>query len=283
MTNTGLCVATELLADGKSMSNYLEYWQLDHSPFRGPLTPYPSPALNEAVARIEWIVESPATVAAIIGDAGSGKTVALCSMIDRLKAKPTTAIYVDAIATSSRELLSQLACQLGIASVASDDTPRLWRKLGDGLAQQPWQQRRLILLVDNAGDSVADLLNAIQRILQLAAASKTDVTIALAASAKQATRWPSGLREAVELRVDMYAWNEMTTLDYLQHAAIDAGRTTPLFTEDAMFRLHELSGGVPRQISRLAELALVAGAATELPLIDSSCVADTSRELACVI
>ncbi len=283
MTNKGPYVATANTTAASTMKNYLDYWQLDYSPYRSRLNVYPSPAMNEAIARVEWLVDSPASVAAVVGDAGSGKTVVLATIADRLQSSHTTTVYVDALATSVREFLARLGCRFGIASEAADDTPKLWRKLGDGLVQSAWQQQRYVLLIDNAGDAAIDLLNATLRILHLAAASKTELTVVLAASSKQAIRWPSGLRDAAELRVDMYAWDELTSVDYLQHAAIDAGRTTPLFTEDAMFRLHELSAGIPRQLSRLAELALVAGAAAELPLIDSSCVAETSRELTCAI
>ena len=58
------------------------------------------------------------------------------------------------------------------------------------------------------------------------------------------------------------------TVGYVQTALVDAGRFEPLFDERALARLHELSEGVPRRVARLADGALLAGAAAGLEMID---------------
>src|SRR5690606_35919290 len=98
------------------------------------------------------------------------------------------------------------------------------------------------------------------------------LSIVAAGLPSQLARWTDSLRDLVELRIELYAWDELTTIDYLQHSLIEAGRTEPVFTEDALYRLHTLTDGNPRQVARLADFALVAGAAMGREIIESEIV-----------
>ena len=51
------------------------------------------------------------------------------------------------------------------------------------------------------------------------------------------------------------------------------------FSDEAMIRLHALSDGVPHRVNQLASLALMAGAARQIPLIDGETVASIQHEL----
>jgi type II secretory pathway predicted ATPase ExeA len=65
----------------------------------------------------------------------------------------------------------------------------------------------------------------------------------------------------------------------LRDALADAGRTEPAFDEQAIWRIQELSGGVPRLVVRLAELALVAGAADRRALVTVDLVEAIAGEI----
>jgi type II secretory pathway predicted ATPase ExeA len=55
-----------------------------------------------------------------------------------------------------------------------------------------------------------------------------------------------------------------------------------MFTEDAVAKLFDLSGGIPRRVVQLADLALLAGAGAELPQIDAEVVHSVYQELGAV-
>jgi type II secretory pathway predicted ATPase ExeA len=57
------------------------------------------------------------------------------------------------------------------------------------------------------------------------------------------------------------------------------GRTEPIFTDAAISKIHELSGGVPRQINRVCDLALLAAATEELPEVTDLIVESVYKEL----
>ena len=63
--------------------------------------------------------------------------------------------------------------------------------------------------------------------------------------------------------------NQETT-DYIHHHLKIAGRTDPLFTDDAITLIHTTSRGKPRTTNRLAISALIATCATNKHLIDET-------------
>jgi general secretion pathway protein A len=74
-------------------------------------------------------------------------------------------------------------------------------------------------------------------------------------------------------------WELADSIGYVQTALVEAGRFEPLFDEDALALLHELSGGVPRRLMRVADFALLAGAAAGAEKIDRGTVAAAQEEL----
>ena len=65
-------------------------------------------------------------------------------------------------------------------------------------------------------------------------------------------------------------------------ASEPAGRSTPAFNDAALARLHELSGGIPRRVQQLADLALLAGAGQNLGQIDVEVIDTVIGELGVV-
>jgi type II secretory pathway predicted ATPase ExeA len=66
----------------------------------------------------------------------------------------------------------------------------------------------------------------------------------------------------------------------VQTALVEAGSTGPLFEDEAISTLHELSGGVPRRVSRLADFALLAGAAAGVDQVNVELVRAACEEVA---
>ena len=66
---------------------YTKYWGLQESPFRGSLDPryyFNSPSHDEALARLQFVVENQRRLALTLGDSGSGKSLLL-----QIYARPT--------------------------------------------------------------------------------------------------------------------------------------------------------------------------------------------------
>jgi type II secretory pathway predicted ATPase ExeA len=104
-------------------------------------------------------------------------------------------------------------------------------------------------------------------------------TIVLAAEPHQASMWNESLRELVDLRIDLGPWSQEDTIGFVQTALVDAGRFDPLFDDEALAAIYELTRGVPRRVVRLADFALLAGAAAEVEILDAATVHAAYDEL----
>ncbi len=261
----------------------LAHWGLTHWPFASvPAAEqfYPTPGHNEALARIEYLVDARRRLGALLGAAGVGKSLVLEVAARQLARQGHAVVAVDSLGVSTRELLWQIASGLGTGPREDADVQRLWRQIADRVAENRLQQVGTVLLVDDAGSAGPDTMTQLVRLARLEATPATRWTIVLAAEPGQAARWNEPFRELVDLRIDLTPWEPADSIGYVQTALVEAGRFEPLFDDGALALLHELSGGVPRRLVRLADFALLAAAAAGAEKIDRGTVAAANEELA---
>jgi general secretion pathway protein A len=186
---------------------------------------------------------------------------------------------VDAAGLGSREFLWQLAASLGAAPRDDAEVAPLWRLIADRVAENRLQGMNSVLLVDDAGQAGPDVMMQLARLARLDPTPAARWTIVLAAEPHQAARWSETLRDLVDLRVDLGPWSESDTIGFVQSSLVDAGRFDPVFDDEALVAIHELAGGVPRRVLRLADFALLAGAASQLEAIDAATVHAAADEM----
>lgn len=259
-------------ASATRLMSYLRHWKLAASPYRPSGDAYPAPPLQEVLARIDYLAVEQRTLGALLADKGMGKSTVLAEAKRQQQRDGRYATSVDAFGLTPRELLWQVACGFDAQPALADSVSRLWQRLADAAAEHAWRNESAMLLVDDAGQAGHDLCQHLVRLSRIAASAGATWTTVLAATPNEAQRWPESLLELVELRMELYAWDCDTTVDYLQHALMAAGRLDPIFTEDALHLVHTLSEGVPRQVARLADFCLVVGAAASVAIIDTGIV-----------
>lgn len=252
--------------------SYLRHWQLESSPYRPTGEVYPAPPHQEALARIDYLATEQRSLGALIAPRGMGKTMVLADAHRHRTRDGRYVAEVDAFGMTPRELLWQIACGFDAQPTLGDSVSRLWQRLADTAAEHAWRRESAMVLVDDAGQAGPDLCQQLVRLSRVAGMAGAAWTVVLAATPTEAERWPDSLLELIDLRIELYAWDEDTTVDYVQHALMAAGRLEPVFTEDALRLIYGLSHGIPRQVSRLADFSLVVGAAASTAIIDTGIV-----------
>ena len=276
-----------LPAPGNRMSSQktlpLEYWGLERWPFGGVPDAdrfYPTAGTNEALARIEHLVASRRRLGVLLGQAGVGKSFALRISARQLERQGRAVALVNGTSVTTRELFWQIAAALAAAPRDDADVAKLWRQINDRVVENRLQQVSTVLLVDDAGEAGADVLTQLVRFSRVDPVPAARWTMVLAAEPAQAAHWNETLRDLVDLKIDLHRWELEDTVGYVQTALVDAGRFEPLFAEAALSRLHEAAGGIPRRVARLADYALLAGAAAGLDMIDTTIIEAANEELA---
>jgi type II secretory pathway predicted ATPase ExeA len=261
----------------------LVHWGLERWPFRTVPEAdqfYPTAGHTEALARMEYLVDGRRRMGLLLGELGVGKSLVLQAAARQLARQGRAVVLVDATGLSSREFTWQIACGLGAAPRDDSDVARLWRQIADRVVENRLQQTGTVLFVDEAGQAGPDALMQLVRLGRLDPSPAARWTIVLAAEASQAARWNESLRNLVDLRIDLVPWSSDDTIGYVQTALVDAGRIEPLFDDGALSAIYELTGGVARQVARLADFALLAGAAARLSTIDAATVEAAHDEIA---
>ncbi|MEX2176775.1 MAG: AAA family ATPase [Pirellulaceae bacterium] len=258
---------------------YQAYWGFKQSPFSpaaGRAVLDESPLHAEALARLAFLVEHRSQLGLLVGPSGSGKSLVLGEFVRRQQAAGAAVALVLAGGLSARDALYDVAQQWGCLPSETDDG-RLWRLATDRLAELHLEQVPAVLVVDDGDAPAADVVTIVQRLL---AVPDVELTVVLAAHEQSAFRLGTRLLERAELRIELALWNEDETRDYLKTTLERAGRQQPTFADRAVARLFELSGGTPRRVNQLAQLALVAGAGQNLAQIDEQTVLAVHQELA---
>jgi type II secretory pathway predicted ATPase ExeA len=234
---------------------------------------------EEALARLHFLVEERRTLGLLLGEAGSGKSLVLEVFARELGVVNVQKALVNVAGIGRREFLWETCGQMGVEVPCAAGEFALYRALADALVAGRCQQMASVLLVDDADQGRGEVLDEILRLVQLNQASDLGLTVVLSARPHALARLGERLLEQAELRVDLEGWEFDDSAAFVKKSLADAGRSSPIFSEAAMHRLHDLAGGLPRRIKQLADLALVAGAGANLPQIEAETIEAAYGEL----
>ena len=261
---------------------YQSYWGLGESPFRAGLDTrffHQGLAHEEALARLDFLVEEHRTLGLLLGAAGSGKSMLLEVFGRQLPTVDTQRALVNIAGINPQEFLWLLSGQLGVEVSPQASQFTLWRTVVDHFAANRYQQITTALLLDDADEAQVEVLAEIARLAQIDMDRDARLTIVLAAQPARIGRLGARLLEQAELRVDLDGWEPDETAAFVKSALAIAGRSTPVFSKAALAQLHEQSEGVPRRVKQLADLALLAGAGQNLVQIEPETIDSVTHEL----
>jgi type II secretory pathway predicted ATPase ExeA len=250
---------------------YQAYWGLSKSPFRGHLDPrafHRGAAQDEALARLHFLVEERRTLGLVLGDRGAGKSLLLQAFATELGSTQFEWARLGLLGIGRREFLWQLAGELGIESRRTAGEAVLHRAIDDHLIANRFQQLSTVLLLDDVDEASPDVLGEIVRLALFNQTHDVGLTLVVAAHPERLSRLGDRLLELAELRVDLLGFDQDDTAALIRKLLAEAGRSSPIFSEAAVQRIQELSGGIPRRIKQLADLALVGGAGANLAQIE---------------
>jgi len=256
---------------------YQAYWGLARSPFssaaaRAALAD--SPVHSEALARLDFLCESRSPLGLLLGKSGSGKSAVLAQFAQRAARSGTLVACLAAAAADEHHLLPCLAESLHVSAECA--VGGLWRRVADRFAELQFDGLNAVILLDDLDRATGSTLALVERLLSLPDAP---LTIVAAARPESVARLGARIVEQIALRIELMSWSEAESREHLERSLAAAGRVQPAFAEVAARRLFELSGGTPRRVNQLAQLALLAGASQRLAIIDDETIDAVHQEL----
>ena len=233
-----------------------------------PRTYYASPTHEEALARLEFLVNTRQRLGLLLGGWGLGKSLVLELFARQLRDRGVAVAHVNLLGSTDEELLVALAIAWGVGVELGWTTRRLTAAIDDRLAECWYLRRSAVVLADDAGEATPAALTQLARLIQRPAPHAAQPTLVLAARAETLPNLGRRLLELAELRVELKPWDAADLTGYLRTALENSGRTQPTFEASAIEHLHALTQGVPRAAQQIANLAVLAALGSRQPTID---------------
>jgi type II secretory pathway predicted ATPase ExeA len=283
---TSNTIASWLDISGHFQMQYTQYWRITHSPFifgsRSKL--YEGGSVEEAIARIRFVVKNEGACGLLVGPSLVGKTVLLKSLTNQLSwssAGQSKNVYLSLLGLDIDGMISALTERLSVSETLLQNTihlsrERRWSLLEDALRGVAATSRSVVLFLDDAHAGTNEIFSIIRRVTN----SLVPVTCIMAVSDEQVIDMPRTVVERCQLRISLPAWDLGQTADYFEHCMDRCKGRDSIFEARSITRIQELAVGLPYRINYLADLCLVAGALRRLDRVTADLVDEVASELA---
>jgi general secretion pathway protein A len=265
---------------------YLEHWHLRDKPFENAADPrflFRSGKHEEALNRLLYSVREKKGAAMLSGIYGCGKTLIAEALKDELSnsGRYRTVHLVNPL-MDNIELLREIAGQLG-ATVASDaGKTELMRVIKEELEINANDGKSTVVIVDEAQVLEGkDVLEELRMLLNIQRKGEFLLTLLLLGQPelKEKINQNKQFQQRIAISYSLGPLTPQETADYIQHRLRTAGRDAPVFTMDAFRAIIQFSGGIPRRINHICDLALMAGFSSNMASIDMPVIQDVARDL----
>jgi general secretion pathway protein A len=263
---------------------YEAHWQLNKKPFENTPDPdffYYSQKHEEALSRLIYAVKERKGGTLITGEPGCGKTLLSRVLFKELDNERYHVSTIVNPRLSPLNLLQEIICQLDRGATYSSKT-KLLRALNEILVFNRSVNRNTVIIVDEA--QTIGHKNSFEELrLLLNFQSNDDFLLTLVLlgqpELKDKINNLPQFKQRFTVRYHLRALTEEESKDYILHRLITAGAQNLYFLDDATAEIYRFSGGVPRRINNICDMALLVGAARELDWIGCDTIREVAAEL----
>lgn len=256
-----------------SGSLYTDFFGFTERPFT--LSPDPdflfwSENHKKALAVLEYGIMTHAPLTVITGEIGAGKTTLIQHLL-RTVEKGTTIGLISNAQGGRGDLLHWVLYALGIRSEPNDDYISMFQKFQDFVISEYAAGHHVILVIDEAQNLSIEALEELRmftninsgkdELLQLILVGQPELRDLISAP---------GLKQFAQRVTAAYHLQTLdagTTRDYIQHRLTHVGGSGDEFSILAIRAIHQETGGVPRLINKICDLALVYAASAEQKVV----------------
>ncbi len=264
---------------------YLDHFQLAEQPFTlapNPKYLYYTDSHKEGLSRMIYAITQESGFMVLIGEVGTGKTLLINALLSTLP-KNYHAVNIHYTALRPKGLIQSICKEFGL-NFGNQTMAELIFKLQTHFQAQYEAGKKSVLIVDEAQNLSRDNLEIIRLLTNLQSEKSKYVQVLLVGQPELndhlAAKDLRQLRQRVALKYELTVLNAPEVANYITHRLSIAGndKLGTAFSNGALKRIRELTGGVPRSINILCDNLLIWGYSQELAQFateDVDVVADT--------
>ncbi|MBR9871302.1 MAG: AAA family ATPase [Gammaproteobacteria bacterium] len=242
---------------------YYDFFGFREPPFSiapDPRYLYLSDRHKEALAHLMYGVQGQGGFIVITGEVGTGKTTVCRCFLENAPEHVDIALILNP-RLSARELLSAVCDELEIAHAPEASIKVLVDAINADLLKAHAAGRHKVLIIDEAQNLSADVLEQLRLLTNLETAEKKLLQIVLLGQPELqdilALPELRQLNQRVTARYHLDAIDKAELPAYLQYRVSVAGLRGDLFTPAAIRKLYAASQGIPRLINLISDRALL--------------------------
>jgi len=265
---------------------YKAYYKLNSKPFQ--LSPdfryfYDSRNHKKALAYLLYGIEQSEGFIVITGDVGAGKSTLVQGILNKIRGQNIVSATIATTQLEKDDLLRMVASSFGL-EYESVSKARLINNIEDFLKKCAWEDKRVLLIIDEAQNLPAQSLEELRMLSNFQAhgiallqtfllGQKNFIEVLQREDFEQ-------LRQRVIASFNLQALNCDEIKGYIEHRLSIAGwQGDPEFQASAYELIYDFTKGVPRRINTLCERMMVYGCLEEIHQFDSGTVQRVIDEL----
>jgi general secretion pathway protein A len=262
---------------------YEEYWGLREKPFRKTPDPrylFLNDTYEEALEQLLFAVDE-MELALLTGEVGAGKTLLTRALVDRIGERFEVGMILNP-RLSPRQFLRTAAAELGV-KLPRFHSSDILDQINERLLELDAAGRAALLVVDEAHLIPGKpTFEEIRLLTNFQLDDRNLVAILLVGQPELRERLRHRTYRALTQRIgvsfNLVPLAAADTLAYVRHRLAVAGARRPIFTEDAVARLHAAAAGIPRVVNQLATQALLEGMARGAAEVDGGVIEAVAAE-----
>ena len=245
---------------------YLDFYGFREPPFS--LTPDPrflylSERHREALEHLLYGIRERKGFIQITGEVGAGKTTLCRAALERLGPAVRTALILNPV-LSGPQLLRTILTELGIEPPGRADRAAYLALLNEFLLAQVAGGHDVVLIIDEAQDLPAELLEQVRLLSNLETDRQKLIQIVLIGQPELKRMLDDPrlrqLRQRITVRFHLPPLDRAETELYVNwRMQVAGGNGRPTFSPWALRRIFRYAGGIPRLINAVCDTTLLAG------------------------
>ena len=254
----------------------------NEAPFSTKLDPrrfFAGTAQEEALSRIQFLVQNRRRLGLLLAPFGCGKSMLLDVAARQLRQQNRHVVLTTLMGMENDEFLWKLAAGLGANPRIDANLRQLWRQIDDLILADRYQRIATVLLFDDVDEAETSVLTSLARLAEYDANDDSRLTLLLSCDIGRSDLLGRRLQELCDLRIEMDPWDPEETRDFVRFSLAGGGCNEDLFSTAAIQRLYELTQGIPRRVQQLAQLALIAATAQDLAEVNEDTLEAVQQEL----
>ena len=252
----------------------LAFFGLEQAPFNPTPDPrflYSSPGHREALAQLLYGVQEHKGFILMTGEIGTGKTTLLRTLLSRLDSQTASAFVFD-MTLPFEGILEYMLEDFGVDNPGESHVQRLIT-LKNFLIERRLAGQNAVLVLDEAQNLDLHALEQIRLLSNVETHAEKLLQILLVGQPELLDKLDRPelrqLKQRIGLRCRIAPLTPEQTRDYVRTRLRVAGaRDLGLFSDEAIARIAEYSGGIPRLINTVCDHCLLIGYADQIRRID---------------